>query len=84
MAGPDCEVICNLLNTNTYEDRDEGGSVDENGEKSEREKQLGKLRSGNRGGIGRKTREGGRRQRVTSNHSRKTRRPSEAVASCRG
>ena len=32
--------------------------------------------------VGRKTREGGRRQRVTNNHSRKTRRPSETVASC--
>ena len=34
--------------------------------------------------LGRKTREGGRRQRVTSHHSCKTRRPSETVASCRG
>ena len=32
--------------------------------------------------VGRKTRERGRRQQVTSNHSRKTRRPSMAVASC--
>ena len=32
--------------------------------------------------IGWKTREGGRPQRVTSNHTRKTRRPSETVASC--
>ena len=32
--------------------------------------------------VGRKTREGGRRQRVNSNHSRKTRRSSETVASC--
>ena len=34
--------------------------------------------------VGRKTREGGRRQRVASNHSRKARRPFETVASCRG
>ena len=34
--------------------------------------------------VGRKTREGGRRQRVTSNRSRKTRRPSETVVSCEG
>ena len=34
--------------------------------------------------VGRKTREGGRRQRVTSNLSRKTRRPSKTVESCRG
>ena len=32
--------------------------------------------------VSRKTREGGRRQRVTSNHNRKTRRPSETVALC--
>ena len=32
--------------------------------------------------VGRRTREGGRRQRVTSNHNRKTRRPSETVALC--
>ena len=31
--------------------------------------------------VGRKTREGGRRQEVTSNHNRKTRRPSETVES---
>ena len=72
MAGPDCAVTCNLLNTITHEDRDGVGSVGENGEENEGEKELGKLRSGNRGGIGRNTREGGRRQRVTSNHSRKT------------
>ena len=35
-------------------------------------------------GIGRKTRKGGQRQRGTSNHSRKIRRPSETVASCGG
>ena len=33
-------------------------------------------------GVGRYTRDGGRHQRVTTNHSRKTRRPSETVASC--
>ena len=32
--------------------------------------------------MGGKTREGGRRERVTRNRSRKTRRPSETVASC--
>ena len=34
--------------------------------------------------VGRKTREGGRRQRVTSNHSRQTRCPSKTVISCGG
>ena len=34
--------------------------------------------------VGRKTREGGRRQLLTSNHSRKTRRTSETVASYEG
>ena len=34
--------------------------------------------------AGRKTREGGRHQRVTSNRSRRTRRPSETVATCVG
>ena len=34
--------------------------------------------------AGWKTREGGQRQLLTSNHSRKTRRPSETVASCGG
>ena len=33
--------------------------------------------------VGRKTREGGRRERLTSNRSCKTQRPSETVASCR-
>ena len=33
--------------------------------------------------VGRKTRERGRRQRVTSSRSRKPRRPSETVAPCR-
>ena len=32
--------------------------------------------------VGRKTRETGRRQRVTSGHSRKTQRPVEIAASC--
>ena len=34
--------------------------------------------------AGRKTREGGRRLRATTNHSHKARRPSETVASCGG
>ena len=51
--------------------RDNG---DENGEEGGREREPGNLRSGYKGGIGRKTREGGRRQRVTGTHSRKTRR----------
>ena len=34
--------------------------------------------------VGRKTPEGGRRQRVSSNHSRKTPCSSETVASCLG
>ena len=34
--------------------------------------------------VGRKTQEGERCQRVTSNHSRQTRQPSETVASCGG
>ena len=34
--------------------------------------------------VDRKTQEGGRRQRETSNHNRKTRRPSETIASCEG
>ena len=34
--------------------------------------------------VGRKTREEGRRQRLTRNHSRKTTCPSEPVASCEG
>ena len=34
--------------------------------------------------VGRKTRERGRRQRLTRSHTRKTRSPSEAVASCGG
>ena len=33
--------------------------------------------------VGWKTLEGGRRQRVISNHSRKTQRPNETVASCK-
>ena len=35
-------------------------------------------------GMGRKTREGGRHQRVMRYHNRKTRRPSEAIPSCGG
>ena len=34
--------------------------------------------------VGRKMRQGGRRQRVTSSHSRKTRRPSETVTRAQG
>ena len=35
-------------------------------------------------GMGRKTREGGRHQRVMRYHNSKTRRPSEAIPSCGG
>ena len=67
-----------------HEDRDgyENKSKDED---EKREEGGGERESGNpRRGIevGQKTSEGGRHQQVTRSHSDKTRRPSEAVASC--
>ena len=58
------------------------GNGDENRDEGEGERECGNLRS--RIQVGRKTLEGGRRQRVTSNHRPKTRRTSETVASCGG
>ena len=71
---------------NEHEGRDEGANGNGNGDKN-REEVEGRYSLGINDAVievGRKMLEGRRRQRVTINHSRKTRRPSEIVTSCEG
>ena len=65
-------------------DGDENGSEngDENRDDGEGEREPGSLRSGSEGES--EDKRGGRRQRITSNHSRKIQHLSETVASCGG
>ena len=73
---------------NEHEGRDRSENGNENGDDNRDEVGgeggPGNLQSGTVLEVGRKMRKGGRRQRVTNNHTRRTRRPRETVASCSG